>query len=129
MNKIRDNIWISGFDKAQDLGWLKEQGITAILNVATDVDDPDYFGKEISVVKIALGDCDYNKPYMKDLAVTTLKLMLMNNEKVLVHCAAGVSRSVWVVCKTLGDLENKNPREILEEVQQKRPIALYGPLF
>lgn len=65
MNKIRDNIWISGLDKPQELGWIKQEGITAILNVAIDVNDPDYFNDNIANVKIGLGDCDYNKPYMK----------------------------------------------------------------
>lgn len=130
MNQIRDNIWLSGANYTTEQ--LVENKITAILNVAFDVNDnfqTDMPPEVLSHVKVGLGDYALNKPYMKELAVMALKLMLMNRETVLVHCAAGVSRSVWVLCKALGDLEGKNPRQILEEVQEKRPAALYGPLF
>lgn len=129
MSKIRDNIYIGSMDDAADINALVSSGVTASLNVAEDVNDPVCRTEQIRQVKIGLGDFNGNNPYMKELAVHCLKMMLANNEIILVHCAVGASRSVWVVCKALADLEGKDPRTVLEEVQSKRPIALYGPLF
>lgn len=128
--KIRDNVFLSGMNESSDLQQLKDSGITALLNVAHEVNDPNNWERsEFRMCKVGMTDNVENPPYLKELAVSTLKNLLLNGEKVLCHCAAGASRSVWVICKTLGDLEGKDPRHILEEIQTINPFATYGPLF
>lgn len=130
MNEIRPNLYIGCMEEAQDLEFLKLNRITAVLNVAQGVNDPDLIGSEvIANVKIGLGDFDGNKPYLKDLAVYALKMMLAADERVLVHCRKGISRAVWVVCRTIADLDHTNPDIVLQEVITKRSEAQRGPLF
>ena len=130
MDQIRPNIWIGGAEGRDVVEDLKAKGITAVLNVACDINSRgDIPPEDLRQIKIGLADHSLNQPYMKEIAVYTLKMMLLHGEIVLVHCAAGMSRSVWVVCKALSDLEGVDPKHILEEVQAKRPVATYGPLF
>lgn len=130
MNKIRDNIYLGSWQPATDLPLLQANGITAILNVALEQQDPDFFNEGISNVKVGLGDCDYNKSHMKDLAVLALERLLIAGEKVYVHCVAGASRSPYVVAKYLAKVEGSNLRDKTMELHTLRPeVFPQSPLY
>ena len=136
MDKVRENLWIGNEEAAANIEALKKAGITAVLNVAWDVNDPVLENKEtgmgdfsIRQIKVALRDHSDNKPYMKDIAVNTLKYLLLNDEKVLVHCAAGISRSAYVAVRATAELEGKSLGMIFSEFNEKRPQIVLGPLF
>ena len=58
---------------------------------------------------------------MIDLAALTLAEMLTRGEKVLVHCAAGQSRSPLIAAKALSIIEKKDIKEIYEELFKLLP--------
>lgn len=128
MDKIRENIFLGNAeDVAEET--LKENGITTVLNVAFEINDPQRDYKEIKQIKVGLGDAMDNSPVMRDLAVSVLKALVFNQEKVLVHCAVGASRSAYVVVKAIAEIEGRPNGEVLDEVRGIRPIVIYGPLF
>lgn len=130
MNKIRENIYLGSWQPATNLQWLHSNRITAVLNVALDCEDPDFFNEGISNVKVGLGDCDYNKPHMKELAVLALEKLLMAGEIVYVHCVAGASRSPYVVAKYLAKTEGSNLRDKTMELHTLRPeVFPQSPLY
>lgn len=123
MNKIRDNIYLGSWQSATRLEELKANGITAVLNVALDIADPDFFNEGISTVKVGMGDCDYNKPHIKALAVSILEQLIDAGEIVYVHCVAGASRSPYVVGKYLAKKEGKDLQTAMTEIHSLRPEA------
>lgn len=143
MIKFRDNVYIGGYKDV--LGTqvegdrtvqehaaareLKASGITAILNVGYELDDPVMPPQVIRYVKIGIADNDQNKDYMKDLAVNTMEEMLHQGETVLVHCAAGLSRSVYTAVMAVARMEKKPWEDVFKELQELHPFALTGPLF
>ncbi len=129
MDNITKQIWLGSAHDARDTDYLVKCGITAILNVSFDVVGREINPKDIRYVKIALSDDFYNKSYMKHEAVDMLKTMINNYEVVLVHCSAGISRSAYVVARAIAELEDRDVRDVLEDIKKKRPIVQYGPLF
>jgi protein-tyrosine phosphatase len=98
MNKITDNIFLGNATDARDAEALKANGITAILNVAIDL---DYFPPTgIAYFKVGMTDGKNNPNGMYLNAVATLK-SLLGRYKVLVHCHEGRSRSPSVVAGCL----------------------------
>lgn len=127
--KLRDNLYISGSEAAHDLGRLNEDGITAVLNVAYEINDPPTLPQDIFQIKVGLTDDDKNIPYTKRLAVETLKVLMLKGEKVLVHCAVGQSRSPYVAAKAVAGLENKTVGEVFNEMKELAPFVVWSPLF
>lgn len=132
LSKIRENLYIGSREDAENSKDLKEKGITSILNVAYELKRParyvDIF-PDLTWVQVSLDDDFGNKPYMKELAVHSLKTMLYNKETVMIHCSAGMSRSVYILVKALADIESKDISLIFDEVQRLHFIATRGPLF
>ena len=129
MNKIRNNLYVGNAKDATNATYLKKEKITAILNVAYEVNDPIYSITDIRTHKVGLADSSDNSKPVRQLAIDTLKSLLQAKEKVLVHCGAGQSRAVFVTCFALADLENKDPHDIFEEVRNERPFAMKGGLW
>lgn len=143
MVRFRDNIYIGGYrdvytgpitgDRtADEHGAAREllaQGITAILNVGYEIDDPPMPPQVIRYIKVGLTDSADNQDYMKKLAVDSMIEMLNKGEKVLVHCAAGLSRSVYVAVMAVAHIEQKDWHDVFAELQKEHPFALIGPLF
>lgn len=132
MIKFRDNVYVGGMadvegKAAADI--INAEGITAILNVSYEMQDPPMYPSAIRQVKIGMSDNNENKQYMKDLAVYVMEKMMDEGEKVLVHCAAGLSRSVFVAVMAVANRENKEPHDVFDELQMEHAWAMYGPLF
>ena len=129
MIKLRDNLFVSNWQAPREPDYLKENGITAILNVAYEINDPEYGPGEIKMIKIALTDNDSNEKYMKRLAVDAAKRVMEGGGRLLVHCNAGQSRSVYVCTMAIAELEGKNHHDVWNEIKKLHPFAMFGPLF
>jgi protein-tyrosine phosphatase len=127
--QFRANIFIGGYNDVKHPYALLNDGITAVLNVAYEINDDTLPPTEIRNVKVALMDNVENSPYMKRLAVDAMKTMIMEKEKILVHCAAGLSRSVFTAVAAVAELENKDTHDVFDELRKVHPFAMYGPLF
>lgn len=129
MVKFRDNLYVGNYRDSHDDKLLLDGGITAVLNVAYEIDDPVYPPFQIRYAKVGLMDNHMNYPYIKELAVETLIAMLQDGETVLVHCAAGLSRSVYTACQAIAHLEERDITGVYDELKKLHPFAMYGPLF
>ena len=129
MVKLRDNLYLGGYKDIGDGREMRALGVTAVLNVAYELDDPPMYPTEVRYAKVGLADSSENKDYMKALAVSTLVQMLTEGEVVFVHCAAGLSRSVYAAAMALALIENKDWHDTFDEIKKENPFALIGPLF
>jgi len=111
---------------------VKDNGITVILNCANDVDEDGCCTKKncgctcsgVLTRHIPLIDNITDEQAFQDGAAF-IHEHLSNKEKLLVHCAQGISRSVAMVMYYFIHYGSLTPHEALFKIQQKRPFA--GP--
>lgn len=127
INRVDDNVFISGYLPAADADTIKSLGITRIVKMFKD--SPNYYGGQyehpgVTVAVFPAEDrSDYN--IHKD-AVGALKFIfdgVRNNELILVHCHAGVSRSATVVLMYLMIRYKMPLDEALMTLKNIRPIV------
>lgn len=115
---------------------LINNGITGILNVAINLDvnlfNPRREDKiegrfPFDYCKVGLNDNENNLPSSLAAAVLVLEQLLERNEKVLVNCRAGASRSATVVALYLVKHEGMTYDEALNKMKVKRPRIGPGP--
>jgi protein-tyrosine phosphatase len=131
MDFINDRIAIGNKRDAYHLPNLMEAQITGMLNCAIHLDvnlipaHMDHFPVEYH--KVAMNDNENNRPETLEAAVLCLEQLLERHDKVLVHCRAGASRSVTVVCLYLVKHEGLTFDEALQKVKQERNRANPNP--
>lgn len=121
MSQITPNIYIGGFDEASNYRWLKDHGITHIVNMA--IEHPNYFPRAFRYIK--LGIFDHPKQSLFPEVAAGLRFMknaIARGGLVFVHCHAGVSRSSsmvlyylmktygWSLKKSLAYMRDLHPR-------------------
>ena len=128
MTLVIPRVWISGEKEATDDRWLKKNNITHILNCAVEV---DYFPPEnVKYAKIFLDDSleqDISKSV--NLAADHIYACLYEGGNVLVHCAAGISRSVSMVIAYLIKYHDMDYKNAYDTVSKKRKIAYPNKSF
>ena len=109
-DKIVEDVFIGTCPaNAVDVGRLKQAGITAVLNLQTDIDfgmlgidwcvmESTYESAGIAPYRVPIVDFDRDD-LTRSLpsAAQTLNDMLLKDHRVYVHCTAGVERSPAVV--------------------------------
>ena len=129
MDFITDRIAIGNRREAADIEMLHENGITAVLNVAYDLDirfpslDSSPYRFAIEYHKVGLIDGPGNEATTLAAAVYMLAQLFERHKKVFVHCHAGISRSTTVVTVYLAETERINLNDALAVVQKQRPVA------
>ena len=119
INEIIDGLWLGNFTSAENVEDLKKKGITKILTVMNQ-DGPNYksedgfIHKKISIIDMSsqniikyFGEC---------------LNFIKGEEKVLVHCMAGASRSATIVVAYLMWKEKMKYKDAMDFVKQKRFI-------
>lgn len=119
MTKVRSNLYIGNYDDAATL--RRPSPITAVLNVAADCDDSTLDNAQFRHVKVGLTDGPQNPPYMIELAMDVLGKFLNCGETVLIHCAAGRSRSPHIAALYLAEIENRTYDAIWQQLRSLRP--------
>ena len=130
MNEIEEGLWLGDFSSAINIKKLKKKGIKKILTVirqfgmlCTGEFDPgpnynseDGFNQKIIQID-DIGSRNIIKYFGECLN------FIDGNEKVLVHCMAGVSRSATIIIAYIMWKKKMKYDDVLNFVKQKRPIV------
>lgn len=124
MCEVCPGVILSSQDVAADKSLMQSNGITHVLNVATGVDN--LFPDDFQYLSIAI--LDLPNENIRSHFETCFAFMNSAN-KVLVHCNAGVSRSVTIVTAYLMKHYGLRLADAFEKVRSLRPAARPNPGF
>ena len=120
IDKIEENLWLGNTFAAGNIKDLKEKGIKKILSVMSV--PPNYDNKEdgFNHKKIEIDDMNHQNiiQYFGECLN-----FIKGDEKILVHCAAGASRSATIVIAYLMWKNKMKFDDALQLVQKLRPIV------
>lgn len=122
MTEILHGIFIGGESNARNLEELSSEHIRHIINVTSHV--PLYHSDQFKYCHIPADDTQkQNLLEYFDQAYTFICNAIENNEKILVHCVAGISRSPAIVISFLMRYAHMNMNDAYELVKTKRSIV------
>lgn len=121
-DKITENIFQGGYKSSENKELLKSLLITHILVVSSElsINFPDDF----QYLRISINDdelSDIKQHFEK--AFEFIDNCINNNGKILIHCAAGISRSSTITCSYLMKKNKITYKESLEIVRKGRKIS------
>lgn len=122
--EVYPGLYLGNAQFASDPDLLTGLGITHIVNCAKEV--PDYFKGDFNFqyLHLMLNDVpDENISRIFNVSAQFIGEALGNGGVVLVHCWAGVSRSVTVVIYYLVTTLGISVNQALEGIRKRRPIA------
>lgn len=135
-DEIVPNLFLSGMDVAEDVDTLKSKSITHIVNCTSSINNKFESTGDIKYHRVPIDDLpNVNILQYFDAAFAFIDNALIFDEnssknRVLVHCHAGVSRSVSFV---IGYLLKKrlfiNYKDAYEHVKSARPVVCPNPGF
>jgi atypical dual specificity phosphatase len=105
--KVNEHLYISSAIDGDDMPYIENIGITAIVNLMLDCKYGKSVPQTIRLVHIPIRD-GYRIPQETIKHIyTVIDHLKEENKVILIHCAAGVSRSASVV---IGQLMRENPK-------------------
>jgi|SRR5271157_3012115 len=126
MTQVSHRLWVGGYVQAAQLAIENPKGITAVLDVSTE---PPY-EKNPNVVyqKIPFHDGHEIPRQQFAMCLGWLKFMYENGHIILIHCAAGISRSVTITASFMDYIGLAEDFDTaLDRIRMARPIASPAP--
>ncbi|XP_065668222.1 dual specificity protein phosphatase 13B-like [Hydra vulgaris] len=135
INQVDENIFISGYLAANDRNKIRDLGITRIVKMFGD--DVNYLGgyhrhdgvKYAVFPAVDIPSYDIRKDVVE--ALQFIREGINNNERILVHCHAGISRSSTIVLFYLMIIRGYSLESALNRLKRIRPIVSpnYGFMY
>ena len=119
-DEIIENLYLGDYDASLDIPKLKEKGIKKVLTISDYKNGPKYEPGEFIHKRIDI--TDYGIENIIQYFGECLKIIL-GEEKILVHCMAGASRSATIVIAYLMWIKRWKFNEALVFAKKKRPIV------
>ena len=119
ISQIDDKLWLGNLNAAEDIQDLKRKGIKKILSILTGY-FPTYERKDNFIHKKV--DADDNDSQNIIQYFGECLNFINGEEKVLVHCGAGVSRSSSIVIAFIMWKRKLNFEDAVNFVKEKRPF-------
>ena len=120
LNETDENLWLGNSFAAGDIKDLKEKGIKKILSVMND--NPNEYNEEDGFKHKTIEIMDMNHENIIQYFGECFNF-IKGDEKILVHCAAGASRSATIVIAYLMWKKKMKFDEALKYVQNKRFVV------
>lgn len=120
--EIYPNIYLGSLQAALDETNIRKYNIRGILTVANQLKVEVPEGIQYLQINIADHPCS-NILEIIDQSLEFIDSIILNDDRILVHCASGVSRSASVCCAWLMIRKNLSFEESIELVRQNRPRA------
>lgn len=122
------DVYIGDIEDAGDHDAILDAGISTVVKL-TNREPEEGYPKEVEVFRLPMMDGPRNEKETFNRAVKTVEELLRDGESVLVHCAAGKSRSVTVTAAALSVVEGNSFEESLEAVRRCRDINAHPALI
>ncbi len=122
MSKIFDNLWIAGAEDVYNPNFIKYISPSHIINCT--INERMYYGEFLCErIRIPLEDDETDDTKLLLEGANKLNEYLKNKDaKVIVHCAAGISRSVTIVLTWMILYKKYIFDEAYDYVIKKRPF-------
>jgi len=130
LNQINAWLWVSGFEASEDVPQLVRRSINRVFNITPErkssLVQALYAKASIMEQCFAIQDIDSANiiSIIHDIAPT-----IQSTDRILIHCQAGISRSVSVAMGLMMTLEGVTLEEALNQIQAVRHIAQPNPGF
>ena len=126
MDEITENLYLGGYIGAKNIEKLKNLGIKKVLSLLNEY-FPQYKESD-NIIHKTLNVNDFDEENIIKYFGECLNF-IKGDDKILVHCAAGASRSATVVIAYIMWNKKMSFKEALEFVQNKRNIVCPNPGF
>ncbi len=123
LSYIIDGIYLGSEFAATDVELLTQHQITAVLSLQAEAIYNHLYPNHFLYKNIPLHDGQSIDSTVFEEALAFIQQAQQENRKILVHCAAGVSRSPSIVAAYLMQVKGMNPIEALEFMQERRSIV------
>jgi len=120
LKKVCNNVYIGTSSDAENIDLLRECGITAILNVAHDLNRPWVSGTLSLKAGLTNGPCEDNEAATQ-AAIAILKASVSGGRIVLVHCHDGKDRAPYVVSRYLSEKKKTDWKEEFQKIKILAP--------
>ena len=124
-HEILPGLWLGNRIAALNDRWLKQQEITVVFNCTKDLPFSPVIKKQyrLPVDDNLKAEEIRNMTLWSHEAVYKVLAEYNKNQKVLVHCAAGMQRSATVVGMLLIAMKGMTWQQVINYIQGIRPIA------
>lgn len=120
-DKILDDIYLGGIDSVYDKDELKKLDIKNIISVIAGF-DPPYPENFNYLVLNALDTVNTDLKEYFEITNNFIDDVLDNDEKILIHCMVGRSRSVTILAAYIMKITGMNVENTLKSIKNKRSI-------
>ncbi len=125
MSQISHRLFVGGYAAASSLHYHNPGKITAVLCVHQVMDYPQ--NPNIVYMHVPFNDGEGIPPTQFVKCLGWLKFMYENGHTILVHCAAGISRSVTTLASFMHYQGLADFNAALDQIRMRRPVASPAP--
>ncbi|WP_417669798.1 diacylglycerol kinase family protein [Pseudoalteromonas tetraodonis] len=126
IQQINDNLFLACRLFPSDIDTLKENGITAILDVTCEFDGLEWTSTQENISYLNIPVLDHSVPTHSQLnqAINWIHHHIKKDRRVVVHCALGRGRSVFVMAAyLLSQNKEADVHDILAQIKETRETA------
>ena len=126
IQQINDNLFLACRLFPSDIDTLKENGITAILDVTCEFDGLEWTSTQENIDYLNIPVLDHSVPTHSQLnqAINWIHHHIKKDRRVVVHCALGRGRSVFVMAAyLLSQNKDADVHDILAQIKETRETA------
>ncbi|MGM0525507.1 MAG: diacylglycerol kinase family protein [Pseudomonadota bacterium] len=123
---ITDDLYVGRRLFSGDIDQLKAENITAILDVTAEFDALDWSSDNADIAYLNAPVLDHKAPSEQQIhqAIQWIQNQHQQGKKVLVHCALGRGRSVFMIAVyLLMTAADNNIDSVLKKIKQQRQVA------
>jgi len=118
MDLVGPDLFVGTLDDATDSHRLEKDEITTVVSLTHET--PDLSAQTLDIYSIPLIDGPQNSRDQFTKAVKETVTALTDGERVLVHCAAGASRSPTVAATALALVQELDLEDAIQQVADRR---------